>query len=123
MSSTPSDSIRQSSRQTQFLDVLTRDEAARRFEAALDLRPLGIESVPLLEAAGRVLATHLVAGVDVPAFDRSNVDGFAVRSADLRGADEERTVTLQLTKDLLSPERRPSARSRPVVPPLSPQEG
>jgi len=107
MSSTPSDSIRQSSRQTQFLDVLTRDEAARRFEAALELRPLGIETVPLLESAGRVLATHVIAGVDVPAFDRSNVDGFAVRSADLQGADEEQSITLLLTEDLLSPGKVP----------------
>lgn len=113
MSSTPPDSIRQSSRQTQFLDVLTRDEAARRFEAALELRPLGIETVPLLEAAGRVLATHLVAGVDVPAFDRSNVDGFAVRSADLQGADEEQSITLLLTEDLLSPGKVPQFEVTP----------
>jgi putative molybdopterin biosynthesis protein len=113
MSSTPSDAIRQSSRQTQFLDVLTRDEAARKFEAALKLRPLGIETVPLLEAAGRVLATHVVAGVDVPAFDRSNVDGFAVRSADLQGADEEQSVTLLLTEDLLSPGKVPQVEVRP----------
>ena len=97
------DALRQSSRQTQFLDVLTRDEAAQRFESALDLRPLGCETVSLLEAAGRVLASQILAEVDVPAFDRSNVDGFAVRSADLQGADEEQPRTLRLTDEILSP--------------------
>ncbi len=103
----PHDALRQSSRQTQFLDVLTRDEAAQRFESALDLRPLGVEAVSLLEAAGRVLASHVLAEVDVPAFDRSNVDGFAVRSADLQGADEEQPRTLRLTAEILSPGRVP----------------
>ena len=36
------EALRLSSQQTQFLDVLTRDEAAQRFESALDLRPLGV---------------------------------------------------------------------------------
>lgn len=103
MTQTPQESVRQSSRQTQFLDVLTRDEAAQRFESALQLRPLGFESAPLLEAAGRVLAAHVVAEVDVPGFDRSNVDGVAVRSSDLSGADEEHPITLRLTTEILSP--------------------
>lgn len=107
MTNSPQDSVRNSSRQTQFLDVLTRDEAARRFEATLNLTPLGVETVPVFEAAGRVLAEAVVAPVDVPAFDRSNVDGFAVRSADLTGADEERAVTLQLTSEVLSPGKVP----------------
>lgn len=113
MTTSPQDSVRLSSRQTQFLEVLTRDEAARRFESALELKPLGIETVPLLEALGRVLATHVVAEVDVPAFDRSNVDGFAVRSADLHGADEERAVTLQLTAEVLSPGQVPQTEVTP----------
>ena len=107
------DSLRQSSRQTQFLDVLTRDEAAQRFESALDLRPLGSETVSLLEAAGRVLASHVLSEVDVPAFDRSNVDGFAVRSSDLQGADEEQPRTLRLTNEILSPGRVPQREITP----------
>lgn len=90
-------------RQTQFLDVSTRDEAAARFEAALDLRPLGIESRTLLDAVGRTLAKNVVTGIDVPGFDRSNVDGFAVRSGDLLGAEEEHPQTLLLTGEILSP--------------------
>src|SRR5438132_64740 len=76
-------------RQHQFLDVIDRDEAERRFRAALDLRPLGAESVPLAAALGRVLAEDAVAPLDVPGFDRSNVDGFAVRAEDTFGAADE----------------------------------
>ena len=82
--------------QEQFLQVLDRDEAERRFRAAIDLKPLGIEIVPLDAALGRVLAADVVSPVDVPSFDRSNVDGFAVVAEDTFGASEEvpRTVLL-----------------------------
>jgi molybdopterin molybdotransferase len=45
--------------------------------------PLGSESVPLEEAAGRVLARAVVAGIDSPRADVSAMDGYAVRDADL----------------------------------------
>ena len=75
--------------QEQFLQVLDRDEAERRFRAALDLTPRGVERIPLDMALGRVLAADVLAPVDVPSFDRSNVDGFAVVAADTFGASEE----------------------------------
>ena len=46
-------------------------------------RRLGDESVPLHEAAGRVLAADIAADCDQPPFDRSTMDGFACRRADL----------------------------------------
>lgn len=76
------------SAQEQFLHVLARDEARRRFEAALDLTPRSPEHVPLAMALGRVLAQAIYAPVDAPAFDRANVDGYAVRAADTFGATE-----------------------------------
>ena len=48
------------------------------------------EQVPLRAAHGRVLARDIVAGTDVPPFDNSAVDGFAVRSQDLDPAAETR---------------------------------
>lgn len=75
--------------QDQFLQVVDRDEAERRFRAAIDCTPGGIEMVPLDEALGRVLAADVVSPVDVPSFDRSNVDGFAVVAEDTFGASEE----------------------------------
>jgi len=75
--------------QEQFLQVLDRDEAERRFRAAIDLTPLGTEVIPLDTALGRVLAADVLSPVDVPSFDRSNVDGFAVVAEDTFGASEE----------------------------------
>jgi putative molybdopterin biosynthesis protein len=75
--------------QEQFLQVLDRDEAERLFRAAIDQTPLGIETVMLDAALGRVLACDVVSPVDVPSFDRSNVDGFAVVAEDTFGASEE----------------------------------
>src|ERR687897_1609301 len=44
--------------------------------------PLDAERAPLAEAAGRVAAADAAAAVDLPPFDRSAMDGYAVRSAD-----------------------------------------
>jgi putative molybdopterin biosynthesis protein len=94
-------------RQDQFLNILDRDEAERRFHAVLDLRPLPAEEVTLSEALHRVLAHDVVAPVDVPGFDRSNVDGFAVQAADTFGASEGRPVILHLGGEPLAPGRLP----------------
>lgn len=89
--------------QSQFLDVVTRDEAERRFREHLNLAPLGRESVPLHAALGRVLAEDVAAPIDVPGFDRSNVDGFAVQAADTWGAMEEQARSLALVGETLAP--------------------
>ena len=96
-----------STRQTQFLSVLTRDQAERRFREHLRMEPLGVERVTLREANGRVAAVDVTAAVDVPGFDRSNVDGFAVRAADTLGAREDAPVCLRLNREVLSPGVRP----------------
>ena len=87
--------------QEQFLHVLDRDEAERRFRAAIDAAPRGIESVPLDAALGRVLAADAVSPVDVPSFDRSNVDGFAVVAGSTFGASEEVPRCLQLVEETI----------------------
>lgn len=89
--------------QSQFLDVVTRDEAERRFREHLKLSPLGSETISLADALGRVLAEDVIAAIDVPGFDRSNVDGFAVQAADTWGAMEEQARTLALTGETLAP--------------------
>src|SRR6516165_9848301 len=92
-----------SHRQEQFLDVIDRDEAERRFHAVLDLRPLEAEEAALSVALQRVLAQDVVAPLDVPSFDRSNVDGFAVRAEDTFEASEDRPRTLRLNGEVLGP--------------------
>lgn len=99
--------------QEQFLDVIDRDEAERRFQAALDLAPLGEELVPLGDALGRVVARDLLSAVDVPGFDRSNFDGFAVRAADTYGAAEERPRVLRRLGEVLTPGHVPQTEIVP----------
>lgn len=88
--------------QEQFLQVLDRDEAERRFRAAIDLAPRGVETVPLETALGRVLAADVISPVDVPSFDRSNVDGFAVASEDTFGASEEGPRSVRLAEEAIA---------------------
>jgi putative molybdopterin biosynthesis protein len=78
--------VRAAARQEQFLDVVSANEARARFEKHLDLTPLAAETVALGDALTRVLAHDVVAAVDAPPFDRSNVDGFALRAVDTIGA-------------------------------------
>jgi putative molybdopterin biosynthesis protein len=100
-------------RQHQFLTVLDRDEADRRFREHLDLSPLGPETVPLADALGRVLAADVRAPIDVPGFDRSNVDGFAVRAEDTFGASEDGPLSLTLNAETLAPGQVPAAAVGP----------
>ena len=90
-------------RQTQFLNVVTRDEATARFQQHLRLTPLGRETVRLGAALNRILAEDIRADVDVPGFDRANVDGFAVQAADTQGAMEESARAMTLNDEVLSP--------------------
>lgn len=46
------------------------------------IRPLEAETVPLLEALGRALAEPVIASLDLPRFDNSAMDGYALRAAD-----------------------------------------
>jgi len=104
---------RKAARQEQFLEVITRDEATARFQRHLRLEPLGTETVPLGKALRRTLAATIVASVDVPGFDRSNVDGFAVVAADTYGAMEENPRTVDLNEEVLEPGRVPAETVAP----------
>ncbi len=73
-------------------------EARERVIAAVDL--LGSESVPLRSALGRILARPLVSTLDVPRWDNSAMDGFAVRAADTRGASADAPVRLRVIGDI-----------------------
>ena len=72
--------------------MLSLEEAVERSLAAAPL--LGSEIVPLANAGGRFVASPLKAGVSLPGFDNSAMDGYAARSADLNGATTESPVEL-----------------------------
>ena len=85
--------------QGQFLDVVNRDTAERLWWAAITPKTLPGDWVRLGELLGRVLAEDIFSDVDVPGFDRSNVDGFAVRASETYGAAEEIPRTLRFNPD------------------------
>ena len=62
---------------------------------------LSEETLPLAEAAGRVLAREIVSRVDVPPFDRSMMDGFALRAADTMGASPYNRLALDVVGESL----------------------
>lgn len=79
--------------------MLSLDEALRRLLARAEVAPA--EQVALADAAIRVLADpRIVSAVDVPAFDNSAMDGYAVRATDTPGSLE---VTGEVTAGMASP--------------------
>ena len=89
-------------KQRQFLEVLDRDEAEARWSAVIDRTPRGSERVSLEAALGRVLAEDVRSEVDVPGFDRANMDGFAVRAEDTFGASEQTPVRLRWNGEIIT---------------------
>ncbi|WFU39509.1 molybdopterin biosynthesis protein [Bradyrhizobium sp. CB82] len=102
MNEIPQPNVRSSVDQEQFLKILSREEALARFEAALFPRALPSEMRALAATLGSALAEDIFAPIDVPPFDRSNVDGFAVRSADLAPASEASPVRLALNGEIIA---------------------
>ncbi len=90
------------SEQRQFLTVIDADEARARWWAAAMPTPVGCEQVPLAALRGRLLAEAIAATRDVPGFDRSNVDGYAVVAADSYGASETAPRRLRLRPEQLA---------------------
>ncbi len=62
--------------------------------------PTPAQRVPLAEAAGLVLAADVASLVDLPSFDNSAMDGYAVRLTDVTGAGPEHPVVLPVVDDV-----------------------
>jgi len=74
--------------------MLALEEALDRILSATE--PLGSESIAVLDAAGRILSERVPSPLDLPPFDNSAMDGYAVRASDLESASVERPVSLRL---------------------------
>ena len=77
-----------------FLKVVPLEKALEVI-SSFPLEPK-VESVPLEEALGRVLAEDVVSPIDVPPFDRATVDGYALRAEDTFMASESEPVRLKV---------------------------
>ena len=74
--------------------MLELEQAVEKILASLPVpKP---EVIPLAEAYGRVAAEKILAATDLPPFDNSSVDGYAVRAQDVASASAQTPITLQL---------------------------
>jgi len=79
-----------------FRKLLTFEDAKRIIDENFTPSQMDDEDVALLEAYNRVLKEDIVSTVNVPSFDRSTVDGYAVKAEDTFGADENQPVMLNI---------------------------
>lgn len=79
-----------------FRKLMTLEEAKKIISLQLKPTPLGIEEVPLLQAHNRVLSEDVTSTLDIPPFNRSTVDGYAVKAEDTFGADENQPAKFRV---------------------------
>ena len=77
-----------------FRRLMAFDEAKRVIGEKLKLSVLGEEEIPLLEACNRVLGENIVSALNIPSFNKSTVDGYAVKAEDTYGAEENQPAKL-----------------------------
>ncbi len=80
-----------------FFKVVGREKF---LELVAALPPLGSETISLDQCLGRVLAADLISPEDLPLTDRSSMDGYAVRAADVFGAGEGNPAYLECSGDV-----------------------
>lgn len=79
-----------------FRKLVSLEEAKQILAQSFTPKPVGKEHVSLSEAHNRILAIGVTSPLNVPPFDRSTVDGYAVKSTDTFGADEDKPIALKL---------------------------
>ncbi|MEJ3404273.1 gephyrin-like molybdotransferase Glp [Rathayibacter sp. YIM 133350] len=77
-----------------------RSVAEQRALVAAAVQPLAAIELPLAEAAGRTLAVDVTSRLDIPVFDNSAMDGYAVRHRDVAAAAPDAAVQLRIVADL-----------------------
>src|SRR5262245_57879023 len=85
-------------------------EASERILA--NIRPLGVEHVPLDDALGRVLAHDVFSPIEHPPWDNSSMDGYAVRAMDVERASDVAPVVLPVLETVRAGEQP----SQPLAP-------
>src|SRR4030043_1574103 len=78
--------------------MITVDEALEKILS--HIQPLGFEKVSILDALGRVIAEDMIAPRDLPPYDNSGMDGYAVRYEDIQNASQKNPVRLEVIEDL-----------------------
>jgi molybdenum cofactor synthesis domain-containing protein len=76
---------------------MTFEEAQKTIEKQFKPAFVGEEEAVLLEAYNRVLNEDVISSIDIPPFNRSTVDGYAVKAEETFGAEENQPVTLKVS--------------------------
>jgi len=77
---------------------MTVEEALEKILSRIE--PIGFEKVSVLDALGRVISEDMTAPRDLPPYDNSGMDGYAVRHENIRDASEKNPVRLEVIEDL-----------------------
>ena len=80
-----------------FFKVKTAEDI---FESLRDIEPLGTESVSIAGAFNRVLARDIISDEDLPGFQRSTMDGYALAAKDSFGASENLPTPLNIVGEV-----------------------
>ncbi len=80
------------------MDMLSVAEAQRAILATI--KPLDTEPIDLLATLGRVLAKDVVSDIDLPPFDNSSMDGYALHAQDISAATSDRPTRLPVVADI-----------------------
>jgi molybdopterin molybdotransferase len=80
-----------------FQRLTSAEEALKIWFDALEIKKLKAATIPLHSALNRVLAEDIIAKEDLPRFDRSAVDGYAVKAEDTFGASQFKPKILKIT--------------------------
>jgi molybdenum cofactor synthesis domain-containing protein len=82
-----------------FGELVSRQDALDRINKTI-VQTKKTEKVVLLDSVGRITAKNIIADFDVPPFNRSAMDGYAVRSSDTQGAQLSKPIRLKLIGEI-----------------------
>src|SRR6266436_4586691 len=80
------------------MTLLSVEQARARILS--QFQPVSSETISLVQSANRILAMDIIAADDLPLFDNSSMDGFAIRAADSSNAAPASRVTLRVVADI-----------------------
>ena len=89
--------------------MISVEEASNRILTRIPV--LGLEKVDIISSLGRVIGEDILAPRDIPPLDNSAMDGYAVRSADIKGASRENPISVKVIEELPAgtlPQRAPT---------------
>ncbi len=87
-------------------------EEAQKIVLNSGLRPV-VKKLPILESLGLNLAEDIVSGDDIPIYDNSAMDGYAVRAIDIKGAEKSYPIRLVLTDEDIPAGKIPKSTVNP----------